>query len=298
MTSRLHHIYVGPAGWSYPDWKGIVYPLSRPSNFNECQYLTEYFDTIEINSTFYRQPDPAVVKKWLQNAAGNPRFRFCVKCWQEFTHTRKDYSEKDVISFCTAIDVLHDAGRLGALLIQFPWSFKKSAESMVYLLKLSGHFRKYPCVVELRHASWLTAEVLSAFRDHQVGFANIDQPVIGQSIPLTYHVTSRVGYLRLHGRNYQTWFKESAGRNARYDYLYSGSELDSWIKDLGELSRNTQSTFVVFNNHFKGQAIVNSFQLIARLTGQKIRIPQHLLHHYPVLKDIAESHEHRQLDLF
>jgi uncharacterized protein YecE (DUF72 family) len=297
MVNQIKNIYIGPAGWSYPDWKGIVYPVSQPAQFNECKYLAQFFDTIEINSTFYRIPYPVVVKKWVENAAANPRFRFCVKLWQGFTHTRQNYSDKDVAGFCAAIDPLYNADRLGALLIQFPWSFKNTPESMDYLIHLAAIFEKYPRVVELRHSSWLTPEVMTAFRDHQIGFANIDQPVIGQSIPLTHHLTAEVGYLRLHGRNYQNWFKESAGRDARYNYLYSGSEMDSWIKDIQEMAQDAQSFFVVFNNHFKGQAIVNSFQLIAKLTGQKIQIPQHLLHEYPILQDIGEPQGSIQLDL-
>jgi uncharacterized protein YecE (DUF72 family) len=237
------------------------------------------------------------VQKWVKYVNQNPRFRFCIKIWQNFTHSRTSYTDQDITDFRNAVEPLRQNNRLGSLLIQFPWSFKKSSESLVYLLNLVKHFTNYNCIVEFRHSSWLHDDVLAALRENNIGFANIDQPVIGQSIPLTSHVTSSIAYLRVHGRNYQNWFREGAGRDERYNYLYSESELDALTNHIQEISGHSQATFVIFNNHFKGKAVVNSFQLIAKLTGQKISVPSNLLNSYPDLEKI-NSADAQQLSLF
>ena len=146
-------IRVGPAGWSYEDWAGIVYPLRRPRGFHEASYLADYFDTIELNVTFYRPVTPETARGWLGRVAHNPRFLFTAKLWQQFTHEGA-LTPSNEREFRPAIETLAQAGKLGALLAQFPWSFKNTAEDRDYLEKLAERFRDFPLVVEVRHASW------------------------------------------------------------------------------------------------------------------------------------------------
>src|ERR1044071_57678 len=147
-------IYVGPAGWSYKDWNGIVYPAKPGSKFDPLSYLAEFFDTIEINSSFYRPPAASSSKAWARRVAHNPDFKFTTKLYKPFTHERGKATDEDERIFREGIDPLAEAGRLGALLLQFPWSFKNTEEERDYLSSLLDRFKDYPLVVELRHATW------------------------------------------------------------------------------------------------------------------------------------------------
>ena len=119
----MGELYVGTSGWSYPDWKGIVYPQA-PGKLNELEYLSHYFDTVEINTTFYRPPNPAYCLKWLRDVQHNPRFKFTAKLWQRFTHERtQKWTPDEARLFKDGIAPLHKAGKLGVLLVQFPWAF-------------------------------------------------------------------------------------------------------------------------------------------------------------------------------
>ena len=278
---------VGVAGWSYPDWKGIVYPAKPQSSFDPLSFLTRYFDAIEINSTFYRIPLAHTVASWARRTLSKPNFRFTVKLYRGFTHDRRPQAE-DVSAFKDALSPLVATGQLGALLFQFPWSFKNEPESVAYLDELLDTFSEYPRVVEVRHASWNSAEFFQHLSHEEIGFCNIDQPLIGKSLTPTTRVTAPVGYVRLHGRNYQEWFREEAGRDARYDYLYTEAELDPWLDKISEVSESASESYVITNNHFHGQAVVNALQIRARIEKRKVLAPQTIRERYPILEDSTE----------
>ncbi|MFQ5926892.1 MAG: DUF72 domain-containing protein [Terriglobia bacterium] len=281
-------IRVGPAGWSYQDWAGIVYPRRRPAGFHEATYLADYFDTVEINVSFYRPLTPAMTRGWLARVASNPRFLFTAKLWQRFTHER-EYTAADVREFRQGMDVLLEAGKLGALLLQFPFSFKNTPEERGYLLELGRTLRDFPLVVEVRHASWNDAAFYETLTEDGIGFCNIDQPVIGRSLKPTEKTTAAVGYVRLHGRNYREWFADrpdDAGAE-RYNYLYSLEELKPWAARIEHVAADARLTFVITNNHFRGQAVTNALQLIHLLTQKPVRVPPPLLQHYPELEPLA-----------
>lgn len=281
-------IHIGPAGWSYEDWAGIVYPSPRPRGFHEASYLADYFDALELNVTFYRPVTPAVARQWLGRVAGNPRFLFTAKLWQQFTH-ECDLSAANERAFRPAMEVLLEAEKLGALLAQFPWSFKNIPENRDYLEQLAVRFRDFPLVVEVRHASWNDREFYEWLVERGIGFCNIDQPVIGRSLKPTERTTAPVGYVRLHGRNYREWFREREDdRSAeRYNYLYSMQELVPWAERIQTVAENARLTFVITNNHFRGKAVTNALQLIHLLTRRPVKVPPSLLRHYPELEPIA-----------
>jgi uncharacterized protein YecE (DUF72 family) len=281
-------ILVGPAGWSYADWNGIVYPAHRPRDFHEAHYLAEFFDTIEINTSFYQPLRPAFAAHWLERVAANPRFLFTAKLWQKFTHEGGTTSE-DVSAVRAGFDVLRGGGRLGAVLLQFPFSFHHTAENLARLRQILDAFRDYPLVVEVRHSSWTRKDFYELLHERNVGFCNIDQPVIGRSVTPSERATSPIGYIRLHGRRYDTWFTDdpTTPLEERYNYLYSEKELEPWAERIQHVAEHTSTTFVVTNNHFQGKAIVNALQLIHLLTGSKVNVPEPLRHHYPQLESIA-----------
>lgn len=291
---------IGPAGWSYEDWKGVVYPAEKPRGFSELSYIARYFDTVEINTTFYRPPTPWLARQWVRKVAHNPDFEFTAKLWQRFTHEGAALGTEDERKFKEGIQPLVDADRLGALLVQFPWRFKNEPGNREWLGTLLDAFFEYPLVVEFRHASWLTDEVLDFLRQRGVGFANIDQPVIGKSVPPTSLATSEIGYIRFHGRNYRDWFREGAGRDDRYNYLYSDEELEEWVDRVRDLEKQTKKNFLIYNNHYGGKAVVNALQMKAKLTGKPVLAPPTVVQAFPnELKDVAvQDDSGRQLSLF
>ncbi|HKZ52644.1 MAG TPA: DUF72 domain-containing protein [Candidatus Acidoferrales bacterium] len=305
MAVPERSIRVGPAGWSYEDWNGIVYPSRRPRDFHEATYLAAYFDTIELNVTFYRPVPAHTAQQWIERVAANPHFLFTAKLWQQFTH-ESELTAANEREARPALEVLREAGKLGAVLAQFPWSFKNTAENRAYVEKLAKHFRDFPLVVEVRHASWNQREFYDWLAEHRVGFCNIDQPVIGRSLKPSQRAISQsgIGYVRLHGRNYEEWFRPpdsgkredasggspdsgSPDSGERYNYLYSIEELEPWAGRIQAVAESAPLTFVITNNHFHGKAVTNALQLIHLLTRQPVKVPPPLLTHYPELESIA-----------
>ena len=283
-------IRVGPAGWSYADWSGYVYPARRSKGFHEAAYLSEFFDTIEINTSFYQPLRPDHAALWVERVSANPAFLFTAKLWQKFTHDPSATPE-DERAVRAGFDVLRHAEKLGAVLLQFPFSFHCTKETVGYLTAVLKRFADYPLVVELRHASWQTEETLALLRELNAGFCNIDQPIIGRSLEPSASSTSPIGYVRLHGRRYDTWFGDNPATTAheRYNYLYSEEELDPWVARIRTVNQHTRNTFVVTNNHFQGKAVVNALQLISILKGSKVKVPEPLRQHYPELEKIASE---------
>jgi len=282
-------IRVGPAGWSYEDWEGIVYPPKKGSKFDPLAYLADFFDTIELNNTFYRPPTPQMGKSWAKRVQANPRFKFTAKLYRNFTHERQALTETDERAFKSGLMPLLENQRLGALLLQFPYSFHNNEANQAYLKTLADKFREYPLVLEVRHASWDRASAYQFLRDIHVGFCNIDQPQVSYSIGPTKKVTSAVGYLRLHGRNVKEWFREGAGRDARYDYLYNQFELFELTERVRQIAKEAEETYVIANNHYRGKAACNALEIKAKLGEKNLKIPEVLLQHYPQLKEIQEE---------
>ena len=287
-SAPQNELRIGPAGWAYKDWSGYVYPFPRPKGFHEATFLAQFFDTIEINTSFYRPLRAEQAEQWVERVAGNPRFMFTAKLWQRFTHNPAA-TPQDEREVRAGFDTLHRAGKLGAVLIQFPFAFHRTAETVGYLDALLERFGDYPLVVEFRHLSWNTAETFALLRDRNAGFCNIDQPLIGRSLAPSAEVTSSIGYVRLHGRRYDKWFTddETVPSYERYNYLYNENELQPWAKRIRTVNAAAKQTYVVTNNHYLGKGVVNALQLISILKNAKIKIPEPLREPYPTLNDIA-----------
>ncbi|HEY5610018.1 MAG TPA: DUF72 domain-containing protein [Thermoanaerobaculia bacterium] len=269
-------IRIGPAGWSYKDWEGIVYP-TNVRRFDPLSYLAHYFDTIEINSSFYRVPPESHALSWARRVAENDDFRFTIKLFRDFTHTNEPPRGEDVDAFRKFLDRLDDKKRLGALLIQFPWSFKASEESLERLERLLKEFEAYPKAVEVRHGSFATDRFVRFLDEHDTAFVNIDQPIFGDSIEPSSHVIGPVGYVRLHGRNYEKWFAHEESWE-RYDYLYTRDQLSPWVERVRTMAAE-KDVYAVTNNHFRGQAIVNALDMRSAL-GMKVEVPPTLADAY------------------
>ncbi len=304
--SEITKIRIGPAGWSYADWAGYVYPTPRPKSFHEATYLARFFDTIEINTSFYAPLRAEHARQWISRVSANPDFLFTAKLWQRFTHqadlagAKKGspvsvasfrFSREDESAVRAGFDVLHAAGKLGAVLLQFPFSFHRTPVTVAYLEALLARFTEYPLAVEFRHASWNDAEVLAMLRDRNVAFCNIDQPIIGRSLEPSDLVTSPIGYIRLHGRRYDTWFRDDDAVPSfeRYNYLYTVEELTPWAERIRHVAAKSQTVYAVTNNHYLGKGVVNALQLISLLKRAKVAVPEPLRAQYPELESIADA---------
>jgi uncharacterized protein YecE (DUF72 family) len=276
------------------------------------EYLARFFDTTEINTSFYGPLKPELAKLWCRKvAAVNKNFLFTAKLYRAFTHSPLAVMEptsaasirptdEDEARTREGLDALADEGMLGALLIQFPVSFKNTSLNREYLDRLLRQFIEYPRVVEVRHSTWNDSETLAAFAQKNVGFCNIDQPLLGRSLAPTEHVTGAIGYVRLHGRNYEHWFadqgsadqgSDSDRRNDRYNYLYNEKELSGWKERIQNVAERAQTTYVITNNHFESKAGVNALELKAMISGKRVLAPSTLIGKYPELRRIADPAE-------
>ncbi len=271
----------------------------RQRKVHPLEYLARFFDTAEINTSFYGPLKPELAKLWARKVSAiNPRFLFTAKLYRAFTHSPIAVmeptsaatirpSDDDEIKTREGLDALANEGKLGALLIQFPVSFKNTSLNREYLERLLRQFIEYPRVVEVRDSSWNNADTLAEFARHNVAFCNIDQPVMGKSLAPTEHVTGPIAYVRLHGRNYDQWF-DSDNRNDRYNYLYKESELDEWKERIENVARRALTTYVITNNHFESKAGVNAIELKSMIDGKRVPAPPTLIQKYPELRKFAD----------
>ena len=312
MSAARRHaagaIRVGTSGWSYPSgkgtWNGIFYPeqpvrrARGTPKFDELAFYAEHFDTVEVNSSFYRVPSLDMVRKWVARTPAD--FEFSLKLYQKFTHpdmfakaTGGDPSKlgrRDVDEFRASIEPLVTAGKLGALLAQFPPSFKNEPESRGYLEWLLTAFAEYPIAVELRHRSWseTPADTVALLGEFDAALAQIDEPKFKTSIRQTLLPNVRsFYYLRLHGRNAAQWWKHDSSED-RYNYFYSPDELRPFTEAAKAASREVRKAYLYANNHFSAKSVANAAILKAQL-GQELEgeYPPEFVERYPDLKGMV-----------
>jgi uncharacterized protein YecE (DUF72 family) len=284
-------IFVGTSGWSYPKgegtWNGYFYPADRKTD--ELVYYSRFFQTVEINSTFYRPPEPSMAQSWVNRVPDD--FLFTVKLWQKFTHPKMfekatgeiaAISQDDVNLFCRGIEPLVKAGKLGALLAQFPPSFTNDRHGKDVLQGLITHFGQYHLAVELRHRSWsddpATARLLS---EANVAWVQIDEPKFSFSLGANVPQTSDLAYFRFHGRNKEMWWKGDV--ETRYCYLYSADEIKELAARVKSVSEKSRLCFVFFNNHWKAYAPRNATDIMKALD-----LPLNIL---PLFRDQLSNEE-------
>jgi uncharacterized protein YecE (DUF72 family) len=280
-------IRVGIAGWDYRDWNGPVYPVPAPAGLDRLAWVCRYVDVIEINSTFYRPVNRRVGQSWVRRTAfRGDRFRFTAKAHRSWTHDRSIPEPETVRQTLDGLTPLLDAGRLSALLVQFPYSFRFDEEARGRLETIVRYTRDWPVVIEVRHSSWQSGRAESWFDSTGLGWCVVDQPLVGRrsAKPLP-RVNGPLGYLRLHGRNTRNWFRQDAGRDERYDYLYGRRELDELARCAVEMNRTAEQLVIVQNNHFRGQALANALELKHLLGGDKPAAPESLVRAFPSLAE-------------
>ncbi len=275
LSPQIGAPHIGTAGWSYPHWNGVVYPKAYPPGFHPLEFLSQRFNTVEINSSFYQPLKPEITKLWMRKAEANPKFQFTAKLNQRFTHSRN--LEESAIAT----------------------AFRFTSENQDFLIRLQRAFHEFPLVAEMRHSSWLAEDAIGTFLDYKIGFCNIDQPDYTSAMPPTAHLTSNIGYVRLHGRNPKNslgaFDRQAPARQRQHDYLYSQAELEEWGKRIERINRYADSTFVVFNNDAAGKSVVNALQLQSMILGHPAAAPQELRRRFPMeLEGFGPRHYEQQ----
>jgi len=288
-------LHCGTSGWSYPHWSGIVYPRQKPRGFHPLAELANYFDAVEINTTFYVPLRPEISRLWIKKVAHNPKFQFTAKLGRRFTHERS-LAPAEIAQFKEGIWPLLRAHKLGCLLMQFPWTFRYTDENREHVIALRRAFHEFPLVVEMRHSSWTLEEALGTLIDYRLGFANIDLARYTKATPPTSFVTSAIGYVRLHGRNPQDWQREFGRADkpvAAHDYLYSHEELLEWKPRIEHVQKHSAATFVFANNDIGGKSVVNALQLASMLGDDRRVAPPELIQRFP--NELADFHTRRPM---
>ena len=313
-------VRIGTSGWNYPSgngtWNGLFYPKTRSKRagtdrFDELRFYSGHFDTVEVNTTFYGQPRADVTRGWAERTPAG--FDFSLKLYQKFTHPKMfreaalrsapgsegalldllaQVTQPDIDDFRRGIDPLAAAGKLGALLAQFPPSFKDSSQSRDYLGQLLRAFADYPIAVELRHRSWsdTIGDTLALLNAFGTAWVQIDEPKFRFSIRQNYlpNVTSFY-YMRLHGRNAAQWWKHDKSED-RYNYLYTAGELQEFSETTKAAKELVKKSYLYTNNLFSSKSVVNAVMLKAQL-GQPIEgeYPEALVEKYPELESLVIS---------
>ncbi len=253
-------IRIGTSGFSYKDWVGPVYPAGLPER-DWLSFYARQFSTVELNVTFYRLPSVRNTDAWLRKTP--EVFRFVVKAYRGLTHEREN---PDFAAFCASIQPLKESGKLGCVLAQFPNSFHPIPENKEYLKRLREGLAPFPLVAEFRHVAWSKPETFEMLRGLSVGYCCVDEPQLRGLMPPTAVATSPVGYIRFHGRNAAHWY-ENQDPQERYDYIYSQEELEEWVPKIRGVEKDTEETYVYFNNHPHGHGVAG-----ARVLGTLLNI--------------------------
>ncbi|HEY6211252.1 MAG TPA: DUF72 domain-containing protein [Vicinamibacterales bacterium] len=322
MRTPSSDVRIGTSGWSYPSgkgtWNGVFYPKPRSRDFDELAYYAEHFDTVEVNSTFYGQPRADVCRRWAERTPSG--FEFSVKLYQKFTHPRMfgervakqigtavagnlgpadtysdaiaalaGFNQADLDEFRRGIEPIATADKLGALLAQFPPSFKDTPDSREALAALLRAFHEYPIAVELRHKSWSDSigDTLTLLNGFKAAWVQIDEPKFRFSIRQNYLPNVKgFYYMRLHGRNAANWWKHDKSED-RYNYLYSADELQEFVETARATTRLVKKTYLYTNNHFSAKSVANAV-MIKRQLGQPIEgeFPPEFIEKYPELKSV------------
>jgi len=278
-------IYIGIAGWSYPDWRDIVYTEPKA---DQLEFVSRFVDCIEINSTFYRPPFERTTKQWLDRTSKHPDFFFTAKLHKSFTHEGR--IDPEIVKFFhKGFESMLEAGRFKHLLAQFRYDFADGKQNRQYLSEIVKNFSDvFNIVVEVRHKSWEKPGALEFLSKLGVTVCNLDYPTGLKSFDMKLCTIGRNGYFRMHGRNVEKWFSKS-GRDETYNYYYNQKELTQIEERIDELAETCECLTVIANNHYRGAELANAIELKAHISGQKQIVPEGLLRTYPNLARIAAN---------
>ena len=292
----MKSLYVGTAGWSYKDWIGSFYPKAQSAGFDWLEYYSKFFNTVEVNASYYTYISPKTVEGWIRKVEDKDDFLFTIKLHQDFTH-KKNFSTEQTKAIKYNLDKLQKENRLGGLLIQFPYSFTLDKANANHIKLLIDTFDEYEKFIEVRHKSWFIERFFNFVGSNKSSLCTIDQPLVGESIDFRPIVAGDNLYIRFHGRNTKAWKNSISNfgkdqtyeqQSSRYDYLYSPGELNEIEQKIKEVLEGVKKIFVILNNHPHGNAVANALEMLYLLGERmKINVPETALKSYPRLSKIC-----------
>jgi len=249
-------LYLGTSGFSYSDWLGNFYPRGLLRG-DWLRFYAKEFNALELNSTYYAIPRLSIIESMV-NKTGEG-FMFSVKANQDMTHQR--LNDKSMFeAFVNMLQPFTDAGKLGCVLAQFPFSFSAVGDNFNYLELFRERLRDLPLVVEFRNVQWLKPDIFDWLRKHNLGFCCVDEPQLPKLLPPVAEATTSIAYVRFHGRNSDKWWQHQHAYE-RYDYSYSEEELKEWVPRINKLNAMAEKTFIFANNHWRSQSVSTIRQL-------------------------------------
>jgi len=296
MPAECANYWIGPSGWSYPDWDGCFYERGVQAG-DRLAFIARYFNAVEVNTTFYRPVSAAMTASWVRKVDSRPDFRFAFKLTQSFTHDRGALDRSEIEAFRQSVAPVVDAERFGCLLVQFPWSFRRTAANVDWVRRLCDAFQPLPMAVEVRHASWDDPVWRGELAGRGVAVCRIDQPALRDCLGATAAAPATPGghsYFRFHGRRADTWFADGVPVFERYNYLYSREELSPWVERIRSAGESSQDVYVFTNNHYRGQAPANALELRAMLDGAPVEMPATLVDAFPRLAELRAAPAQRE----
>ncbi|MCD6579801.1 DUF72 domain-containing protein [bacterium] len=255
-------MYIGTSGFSYKSWKGVFYPQGIK---DMLQYYSKYFNSVEINASFYRVFNQDFYRKLIDRVPES--FKFIIKVNQTITHVKGDYYKEEINHFKKSLRPLLKSDHYGGILLQFPFSFKYNKQNMNYLEKLV-RFLPIKKSVEFRHNSWATEFVYNFFKENNIALVNVDIPKIDNLFPVMEKITGTNAYFRFHGRLAEKWWNYREPYE-RYNYFYNDDELVELLKRIKTAADHVKEgeLYIFFNNHYQAKAVKNAIKL-----GNKLNI--------------------------
>ncbi len=246
-------VLVGTSGYSYDDWRGVLYP----EGLSKDEYLKYYslrFPFVELNFSYYAMPTARSLSSMV--ARTHSGFLFSIKAHKSLTHEPTADWRKDAASFANAVEALARSDRLAGVLLQLPYRFHRTPDNRTHLANLLGELHDFPLFVEFRNDEWFGDKTLEGLDERGVGLVLVDTPDLKGLPPEIETVAGRKSYIRFHGRNAEAWW--SGDNVSRYDYLYSDDELAAWAPKIKRIAKKADLVLVAFNNHAKGRAVRNA----------------------------------------
>ena len=281
-------------GWELHPFNLHFFPRKKPKDFRKLQYYCQYFDTVEINVTFYKNLlNDEQPRKWMEDVSENKNFIFTVKLFHGFTHTY-DATTRDVHAVQQMLDRFSMENKLGGLIIQFPFSFVNGADERKYLGRLAEAFSQYRAFVELRHDSWNKPALFEFLQKNNLHYVNVDLPKLEHHMPFHEKAWDNVAYFRMMGRNTKTWkepwrLEEDKQHmvSDRYLYKYDDSELLELLKRVERVRKLADIIYVIYHNDPNANSLFNGFKLRHLIENKKVNIPERLIKVHPDLARIA-----------
>ena len=287
-------IRIGTCSWADEALSKWFYPPKLPAK-ERLAWYAEHFDTVEVDSTFYRLPNESAVAGWAERTPDG--FTMHVKAFGLMTRHpvkaevipedlraempidergRVDRPPRELRAeifrrFLAALEPLRSAGKLGGILFQLPPYVVHKEASLEYVEWAREQLGADEMLVEFRHRSWLDdehrAESLAFLERIGASYVTVDAPrseTARNLVPTVVAVTSRTAYVRLHGRNLATWNKRGGSAAERFDYLYSDEELGEWVEPLRELAGRSEQAYAFFNNNASSEDPDNPLRRVAQ----------------------------------